>query len=217
MKVLIYVEGPSDRAALTALLRPVIDAGQARGVGITFHPQHSKDAVLDDVPHKAADHLADKPQDLVIALPDLYPMSRYAGSRNAHSNFKELKKLFRDRFEARADQLNLADKVRARFRVHCLKHDLEALLLASPDVLRQRLNTKDQLKKGWRKPVENQNDEQPPKRIVEALFNKYRKKPGYIDTIDAPWILERADLASVERACSQRFRPFVRDLREAVK
>lgn len=216
MRVLVYVEGPSDRDGLAALLRPVIEAAQQNGVGISFHPQHSKDALLDDVPRKAADHLAERPGDWVIALPDLYPMSRYAGTRNAHASFAELEMLLRKRFDARADTLGLTDGVRRQFRVHCLKYDLEALLLATPERLRERLRTDDALRNAWRQPVEDQDDDQPPKRIVEELFKKYRKKPGYQDTVDAPWILERADLSAVERACPQRFAPFVADLRAAV-
>lgn len=216
MRVLVYVEGPSDRDGLAALLRPVIEAAQQKGVGISFHPQHSKDALLDDVPRKAADHLAERSDDWVIALPDLYPMSRYAGTRNAHASFADLEMLLRKRFDARADKLGLTDGVRQQFRVHCLKHDLEALLLATPERLRERLRTDDALRNAWRQPVEDQDDDQPPKRIVEELFKKYRKKPGYQDTVDAPWILERADLSAVERACPQRFAPFVADLRAAV-
>lgn len=216
MKVLVYVEGPSDRDGLAALLRTVIEAGRQNGVGISFHPQHSKDALLDDVPRKAADHLAERPGDWVIAMPDLYPMSRYAGTRNAHASFADLDRLLRDRFDSRATKLALPDDVRGRFRAHCLKHDLEALLLAAPDQLRERLGTNDALKKVWRKPVEDQNDDHPPKRIVDELFKKYRKKPGYQDTVDAPRILERASLALIEKACPQRFAPFVADLRAAL-
>ncbi|MBI4704015.1 MAG: DUF4276 family protein [Deltaproteobacteria bacterium] len=216
MKILVYVEGPSDRDALCALLRPVIEAGRERGIGISFHPQGNKDAVLDDVPRRAADHLADRPDDWVVALPDLYPMSSYAGARNAHASFPDLEKLLRDRFDRRAETLGLPDEVRQRFRVHCLKHDLEVLLLAAADQLRLRLGTKHALRKGWRKPVEDQDDDRPPKRVVEDLFKKYRKKPGYVDTMDAPWILERADLAVVEKSCPQRFGPLVTDLRTAI-
>ncbi len=216
MRVLVYVEGPADRDGLSALLRPLIESGRARGVGITFHPQHSKDAVLDEVPRRAAHHLADRPEDLVIALPDLYPMARYAATPNAHSGFEELEALVRRRFDARADALGLAGEVRTRFRVHCLKHDLEALLLAASNELRQRLGTTDQLKRAWRKPVEEQNDIRPPKRVVEELFRKYRRKPGYVETTDAPWILARADLSAIESACPQRFSPFAQDLRAAV-
>lgn len=183
---------------------------------VYFHPQGNKDALLDAVPRRAADYLADQPGDWVIALPDLYPMARYAGTRNAHASFGELEKLLRERFEERAASLGLAGGVRQRFRVHCLKHDLEALLLAAPDQLRQRLGTADALRNAWRKPVEDQDDNRPPKRVVEELFKKYRKKPGYVDTSDAPWILARADLAAVETACPQRFAPFVADLDAAV-
>lgn len=216
MKVLVYVEGPSDRDGLSAPLRPLVEAGRDRGIGISFHPQGNKDALLDAVPRRAADHLADQPGDWVIALPDLYPMARYAGTRNAHASFGELEKLLRERFEERAASLGLAGGVRQRFRVHCLKHDLEALLLAAPDQLRQRLGTADALRNAWRKPVEDQDDNHPPKRVVEDLFKKYRKKPGYVDTSDAPWILARADLAAVETACPQRSAPFVADLDAAV-
>ena len=91
--------------------------------------------------------------------------------------------------------------------------DLEGLLLAAPDALKQRLRTTDALNDHWRKPVEDQNDDKPPKRVVEALFNKYRKKPRYSDTTDAPWILQRAQLDAIVAACPQCFAPFVAELK----
>ena len=212
MKVLVYVEGPSDRSSLQALLRPVISQGAGNGVGISFIPLLSKAAVLDDSARKAADHLLDNPHDWVFALPDLYPMSAFQGSRNAHNSFLEMRDLLLGRFNSRADHIGLPQERRTAFRVHCLKHDLEALLLASRDELRQRLNTKDALNGRWRLPVETQNDSHPPKRIVESLFKQYRKKPKYQDTVDAPWILSRADLAQVRAECGQAFDPFVKEL-----
>lgn len=185
MKVLVYVEGPSDRDGLSALLRPIIEAGRKSGVGISFHQQGNKDTILDEVPRKAADHLADQPDDWVIAAPDLYPMARYAGTRNAHASFEDLDRLLRERFDSRAAKHGLSADVRQRFRVHCFKHDLETLLLAATDELRQRLGTNDALRSVWRKPVEEQNDDRPPKRVVADLFRKYRAKPGYVD---APWM-----------------------------
>lgn len=38
----------------------------------------------------------------------------------------------------------------------------------------------------------------------------------YQDTVDAPWILGRASLADIEKACKQQFASFVADLRTAV-
>jgi hypothetical protein len=212
VRVLVYVEGPSDRSSLQGLLKPIIAKGALRGIGINFIPLESKAAVLDDSPKKAADHLLDNPEDWVFALPDLYPMASFNGSRNEHDSFATMKALMTTRFNARADAIDLAAARRSAFRVHCLKHDLEALILASPGQLRERLKTKDRLTGRWRLPVENQNDTHPPKRIVESLFKHYRRKPNYQDTVDAPWILSRADLAEVRRACPQQFHPFVSEL-----
>lgn len=217
MKILVYVEGPSDRAGLEALLRPLVAAGREQGAGLRFLPQHGKTALLDGVPSRAAEHLAANPDDWVIALPDLYPMRDYNGTANAHGSRRDLDRLLRHRFEERADRIRLAAEPRRHFLVHCLKHDLETLLLACPDELRRRLGTDHALEKGWRQPVEEQNDEQPPKKTVERLFRRYRPKPGYVDIADAPWILERADLSAVERACPQCFAPFVADLRRVLQ
>jgi len=215
VKVLIYVEGPSDRAALEALLRPIMDAGRSQRVGISFLPLRGKDAVLRDAPRKAAGYLHDSPNDWVFALPDLYPMARYDGSVDQHRSHGELAQLLHRRFEAEASALRLPEPVRRRFRAHCLKHDLEALLLAATDELRARLKTQNAFKGHWRLPVEDQNDNRPPKRVVEELFNQYCKK-GYDETNDAPWILTRASasLDKVLKACPQCFAPFVRELKE---
>lgn len=213
MKVLVYVEGPSDRYGLEALLDPVISQGRQRGVGIHFLPLKGKPSILNYSARKAADHLSDHPDDWVFVLPDLYPMSVYDKTPNAHRSFADLERLLRDRFDARARSVGLDTKTYARFRVHCLKHDLEVLLLAAPDQLRRRLGTGDALRGRWLNPVEDQNDDRPPKRVVEALFDQYRKKPKYTDTIDAPWVLKQASLEAITAACPQRFAPFVSELR----
>lgn len=213
MKVIVYVEGPSDQKALQALLKPIIDTGRARRNGICFSPQGGKAAILDDVPRKAAAHLQQNPEDWVFALPDLYPMAYYDGGHNRHRSFADLSRLLQERFKTRADKLDLAEDTRRHFRVHCLKHDLEALVLAAPDTLRERLKTKDALRDAWRRPVEDQNDNNPPKRVVEELFKKYRKRSYYVDTSDAVWILERASLDEVVEECKERFAPFVREIR----
>lgn len=216
MKMLVYVEGPADRAALDKLLDPIVSEGRSQGVGIRLVPLNGKSHVLNDSPRKAADHLAEHPDDWVFALPDLYPMSVYDGTPNAHRSFTELEQLLANRFLARANKVGVKDAARARFRVHCLKYDLEVLLLAAPDALRQRLGTEDALRGRWRNPVEDQNDHAPPKRVIEQLFEKYQGRK-YIDTTDAAWILGRASLDAVIAACPQRFAPFVAELREIVR
>lgn len=213
MKVLVYVEGPGDRAALEALLSSVIAIGQGNGVGIRFLPQGGKHAVLNDVPRKAAGHIHDRPEDWVFAAPDLYPMSAFDGTPNEHRSFNDLRNLLWHRFLQCAQELGLPPDVHRHFRIHCLKYDLEVLLLASRDALRERLGTGHLLQNRWRNPVEDQDDGRPPKHIVEELFEQYRRRPGYNPTIDAPWILRRSPLDDVVNACPQRFAPFVNELR----
>lgn len=215
MNVLVYVEGPADRNALEQLLQPIVSEGQKRRVGISFSPLAGKSPVLNDSPRKAADHLAEHPDDWVFALPDLYPMAPYDDGPNAHRSFAELDALLRKRFLARAEKVGLRAAAQDHFRVYCLKHDLEVLLLAAPDALRQRLKTKDALRGRWRTPIEDQNDRAPPKRVIEALFEKYQRRK-YVDTTDAPWILARASLDAVVKACPQQFAPFVAELRKIV-
>lgn len=212
MKVLVYVEGPSDRVALEALLDPLISRGTGQDVGIRFIGLGGKAELLSSVARKAADHLQEHPDDWVFALPDLYPMAAFNGTPNHHQSFHDLHQLLSNRFQQRANQLDLAAAAHRRFRIHCLKHDLEGLLLAAPDALRQRLGTSDALKGHWRLPVEDQNDAHPPKQVVENLFTKYRRRARYNGTTDAPWILARTPLEVVTKACPQRFAPFVGEL-----
>jgi hypothetical protein len=213
VKVIVYVEGDSDRGALEALLSPIIDAGQQNKVAIRFLPLHGKGAVLRGSWFKAADDLARDPRDWMFALPDLYPMKEFDRTEYPHRSAADLRRVLHERFASRADKLGLPDDVRRHFRVHCLKHDLEALLLAAPDALKQRLGTHEKLGGKWRLPVEDQNDDKPPKRVVEDLFKHCRRKPPYQETTDARWILQKARLDHVEAACPQCFAPFVRELR----
>ena len=76
-----------------------------------------------------------------------------------------------------------------------LKHDLEMLLLAARAQLQSRLKTRDRLG-NWRKPPEDQNQDKPPKRIVEELF-RAKLSRAYRDTTDGPAILRGAALREV--------------------
>lgn len=213
MRVLVYVEGPGDKVALGSLFRTIIDQGNKSRVGISFHPMRGKSEILKQLGLKAANHLKSNPEDYIFALPDLYPMAEYDHTEFPHRSFEQLKGHLVERFHKQADQFQLAEEVRSHYRVHCLKHDLEVLLLGTPEVLRQRLKTEDGIEKNWRRPVEDQNDKEPPKRVVERLFMKYRKH-RYSETTDAPWILERAvpRIRELCDACPQHFRPLFTEL-----
>jgi hypothetical protein len=143
-------------------------------------------------------------------------MAQYERTSDRHRSLQELHELLRRRFFEAADEIALPDQVRSHYRPHCLKHDLEALLLGVPDLLKQRLGTQDSIEKSWRKPVEEQNDREPPKRVVEQLFRKYRKRQSYIESADAPWVLSRADPQALCKACPQSFLPFFTELSRLV-
>ncbi len=147
-KVEIYVEGPSDKLAMEALLRPLIDVKLQQGIKIEFIPTKGK---------------------------------------NSDHRFQE------------------------RFKVFCFKHDLESLILAAESQLSSRIDvTQPELPKTWTIPVENQNHDIPPKRIVEEIFKKYGK--SYKESVDAPIILANARYQEIAELCPQAFKPFVQFL-----
>lgn len=215
MNVLVHVEGPADRAGMEKLFRGLVEAGKQRRVGIRFIAAGGKARILDDVPRKAALHLLDRPSDWIVAVPDLHPVQSHGDT--AHGSASELRSLLSQRFERAATRHGLPASAMSHFRAFCFQHDVEALVLAAPTALRERLRTQDRIESQWRKPVETQNGDQPPKRVVEALFTRYGTRTRYRDTVDLPWLLERADLAALQQACPQQFEPFAAFLRERIE
>lgn len=206
MRVVVYVEGPSDKLAMETLLRPLLDAKRAAGFAIDFFeaPEGDRKAsVLLKAPVKAANILSNDPDTVVILMPDLYPKNKGF----PHETFDELTAGITANFRHALRAKGLADeRLVERFKVFCFKHDLEALLLACPDELADRLKVKA-VRQVWRVPVEEQDHDMPPKRIVERLFAEQGQK--YKDTVDAPLILGRADTGEVVAGCPQCFAPLV--------
>jgi hypothetical protein len=218
LKALVYVEGPSDRSALEVILREIVEEARGRGLGIRFIPpggskRRGKDILLREVGLKAAGHLRENENDWIFALPDLHPAERSSMSRYRHTSDHELIDLLRRLFLEEAEKKGLRPEVRKRFRPHCLKYDLEVLLLAAPDALRHYLGTQDRLDRQWRIPVEEQDDDLPARRVVKKLFQKYKDRKSCDGKRGAPRILRRAALDEAVSVCPQRFPPFVRELR----
>jgi hypothetical protein len=89
VKVLIYVEAPSDKAGMQELLLPLIDEKRKRGIAIEFFetPEGDRKAsVLTKVPVKAVNILKNTPECIVVAMPDLYPRNKVF----PHSTIQEL-------------------------------------------------------------------------------------------------------------------------------
>lgn len=79
ISVKIYVEGPSDKAAMTELLRPLIEHKAQQGVNIQFFeapPGDKKESLMRKVPQRAALILANEPNTIVLVVPDLHPFNK---------------------------------------------------------------------------------------------------------------------------------------------
>jgi len=206
-KVLIYVEGPSDKYAMSSLLAPLINQKLQAGIQISFVEAPTGDkkkSVVLKVPEKAVNILLNDPQTIVVALPDLYPKNKGF----AHETAEELISGIYANFSRTLERKGINDKklLESRFMVFCFKYDLEALILASPKALADRLDIPE-VKTQWKLPVEDQNNERPPKRVVEDIFSTYHRT--YVDTVDAPAILNKVMYRELAQRCSQHFKPLI--------
>lgn len=202
-KIIIYVEGPSDRLAMEELLEGLLRQLQAQGIAVDFVAMNGKSKLMNKTPLKAVNILNHDPEAVVIALPDLYPPN--VGF--SHHTVEELNQVLKKEFEHCLQLKRKQDKqLNDRFRIFCFKYDLEALVLAAEAQLAERLGVEEVLCT-WKKPVEDQNHNKPPKRIVEEIFKTHGEH--YKDTIDAPLILGAAAYPEIAEMCPQCFKPFV--------
>lgn len=207
MRVIVYVEGPSDVAAMEGLLRPLIERKQQAGVQInfTYVPKgDGKKAVLIEVPQRAASIVANDPDAWVVAMPDLYPRNKGFPHETAEELLSGIYAEFEKWLQKRG--IKEDERVKGRFKAFCFKYDLEALILAAEEALAARLGV-TRLAHQWKIPVEDQDQDEPPKRIVEALFSKHGDV--YEATSDAPLILSNANYQEIKERCPQLFKPFV--------
>jgi hypothetical protein len=200
LKIVVYVEGDGDRLCLETLLDPLLRTKAASGVSIRFIPitrGDSKKALLTTVPESAARTILNNPEILVVILPDLYPRNKGFG----HETCEEMQTGVLRRFNQEIKRRHGSDdRLVDRFRVFCLIHDLEALLLAAEE---QLLPTCGLTAVTWTKPVEQQNHDHPPKRVVEKLIRNYQP------TVDGPRILAGADYRVISSRCPRGFGQFV--------
>jgi hypothetical protein len=203
MKVWVFVEGPADRLALEALWDDWRARLRIAHHGVSIHPLEGKSYYLRKIGIRAAEKLAGDSQDVVVGLPDLYPNKEYENTEYRHDGLDALQEVQRRQVrQSLVKDFRLsppdADNYLQRFYPTALKHDLEMLILAAQGELGRVLGTTDGLG-SWVKPVENQNQLRPPKRIVEELFlHKSRRKKAYRDTKDAPAVLGKvANLRSL--------------------
>ena len=203
MKVWIFVEGKSDVQALSALWGGWKQQLSAKGWGIQVIPLESKSKYFRKIGSRATEKLANDAHDLVVGLPDLYPNRDYADTEYKHDNLRELQgvqtHLVKQHLQQQMGRRANVDSHIVRFYASALKHDLEVLLLAAASQLQSRLKMSNR-PSGWRQPPEDQNQDRPPKRIIEALFQRELKR-SYRENTDSDAILRNADLREVAEQC----------------
>lgn len=95
-------------------------------------------------------------------------------------------------------------------------HDIEVLLLSAGKALGAALGVKGGLKPTWRQPAEDQNDDKPPKYVVNELFLKHRKR-AYNEIQDAPKVLRGVTGDELATACEKGFGPFWTELSSIIR
>ncbi len=196
MKVWVYVEGQSDRLGLGALWAKWIHSLDSNQWGLKLIALSTKDKFLRKIGPYAAEKLSNDLHDLVVGLPDFYPNANYAQTPMRHDTVEELQELQRRSVKKALQKThgirgNALQQAMNRFWPSALKHDMEMLLLAAKQQLRAVLGTENALG-NWRVPVEEQDQNKPPKRIVQQLFiTKTARKRAYRETKDAPAVLGR--------------------------
>lgn len=198
MKIWVYVEGRSDKDALSALCRNWRQDLRTRGWGIEFVSLKNKSEYLRKIGTRATEKLMNSRHDLVVGLPDLYPNKHYENTEFSHDSLPELKnlqtRLVKRSLRKKSGPVD-TDRRISRFYASALKHDLEMLILTVPSHLQSLLGMRN-TPHGWRLPPEDQNQNNPPKRIVEKLFRIHRKQ-SYLEAKDGHAILRNVDLSEV--------------------
>ena len=202
MKIWIFVEGDSEVRALSALLNGWKQQLGKKSWGIKLVNLDGKSNYFKRIGPRAVERLLHDTRDLVVGLPDLYPNRDYANTKYKHNNLEELRdvqtRLVKQILQQEVRRADIDGHI-ARFYPSALKHDLEVLLLAATSQLQSRLKMSNK-PSGWRQPPEEQNQDRPPKRIVEDLFQRELKR-SYRENTDSDAILRDADLREVAEQC----------------
>ncbi len=191
MKIWIYVEGPSDCSALNALWTRWKENLKKDGWGIKVLPLDNKTKFFRKIGAHAVEKLRADSRDLVVGLPDYYPNQEYVNTAYRHDTLIELLDVQKKLVNNVLEQKRLDKNYMERFHPSALKHDLEMLLLSAHKQLCDHLGENHQ-PDNWIRPVEEQNQNKPPKRIVEEFY-RTDKGRRYRDTTDAKAVLSRVN------------------------
>jgi len=156
VKVWVFVEGESDRLALEALWGNWRHGLGSKGWGLRVVPIDTKDKFLRKIGPRGAEKLKADADDLVVGLPDYYPNAPYTDTDLKHETVEQLQDLQAAAVEAALIKIHSLQgeglrQALDRFRPSALKHDMEMLLLAAKEQLREVLRTSKSRRRGsWK-------------------------------------------------------------------
>ncbi|MBM4033991.1 MAG: DUF4276 family protein [Planctomycetes bacterium] len=214
MSIYIYVEGVAEVGALPRILTDIYACRRVRA------PVALSGAFLSRIGPAVAKLLAREEDAHTFACPGLAPNKAYLGTKWEYRDCGELQDLLRrevrGQLSARLGARRAAAALR-RFHPHPFRHDFEAVVLACPERLKAYLRTTADITKRYRRDPEDQDFEQYPSKVVDALFNHFRHtryKKGH----DPERLFDGFTRPELDALCARcpRFAAFVTDLRETV-
>lgn len=178
MKIVLFVEGATEKSVLPRFLKRWLDPKLPKPIGVKVVQFEGWRNYENDIATKAKLNLTGKSGADVVGgfgLLDLYGPTFYPGDKTSAP----------DRAAWAKDHL---EKVvsQPKFRQHFAVHELEAWLLSAPDILPKAV--KDALPGKSAQP-ETVNFNDPPAAMLERLYKEKLKKP-YKKTIDGVSLFE---------------------------
>ncbi len=187
----VLTEGRTE-VALKQLLSAEVKQMAERGVSLRITTVQGKERLIKEAAVLVRNAVADGAA-YVFALVDLYPEADPSSSVS----------------DVRQRMISaVSSEHRDQFRPHVAVHDVEAWMLASWDALCRVAGCPGQKCK-YPSP-ERVNHTKPPKKHVDELLRRYRKR-GYRETVDGRRVLELADPDEIARKCPH-FRAFREDI-----
>ena len=192
MKIVLFVEGHTEKKVLANFIKRWIDPKLERRLGLKVVRFEGWPELVKDSPKKAKLYLEEKDVIAVFALLDLYGPTLYP---DAVRGVSERYNWAKSHLEGKVDD--------TRFHQHFAVHETEAWLFSNPTLFPKPV--KDALPAGSRKPEEI-NFDQPPSKLLGKLY-KEKTGRGYKKVAHGKDLFDRLDPETAYGKC-----PYLRHL-----
>jgi hypothetical protein len=186
MKIVVLCEGYTERAVVSDLFSRWLNPRVSERIGIKPVRFNGWKQLVDDAPRKAGFHLRDPKVLGVIALLDLYGPTFYP----EHLKSSEERRIWGTK--------HLKDHLEdPRYRPHFAVHEVEAWILAQPDILDPKVRRK---LPGKAVNPEVVNSNQPPAKLLDDIYSEVFGK-GYKKVVEGNKLFSKLDPEIVYEKC----------------